>query len=64
VGLAEAFCPFGMIVCPYTTLAVAADARTRVMIDAIVIRWSSIAMSGTFTTQYYAYCHFCMFTMV
>jgi hypothetical protein len=34
-----AFCGFGMIVCPYTMLVVAADVRGRVMIDPIVIRW-------------------------
>jgi hypothetical protein len=45
VRLVGAFCAFGMIVSPYTMLVVAADARIRVMIDPIVIRWSSIAMS-------------------
>lgn len=44
-GLVVAFCAFGMIVCPYTMLVVAADARIRVMIDPIVTRRSSIAMA-------------------
>ena len=33
---------FGMIVCPYTMLAVAVEARIRVMIEPIVARWESI----------------------
>jgi hypothetical protein len=39
VGLVVVFCGFGMIVCPYTMLVVATDARRRVMIDPIVNRW-------------------------
>jgi len=40
-----AYCAFGMIVCPYTMLVVAVDVRIRVIIEPIVTRWESIAMS-------------------